>query len=179
MSTSNTTIARPYARAAFTIAMKHKAIAQWSEFFKMAGAIVDDQRVQQLLQDPRKTPDELYTWISNICAPVLFKEGQNFVKLLAEQRRLPILNSIAKLFAAYRIAQEKTISVNVTSALPLGAAEQQKLSQALTQRLQRDVVLEYQLDPALLGGVVIRADDLVIDGSVRTRLKKLESTLID
>ncbi len=176
---SKITIARPYARAAFVVAVKDKAVPVWSQLLNTARLVVEDKRVQTLLKNPRLTAEQKYTWLADICAGAMFTGGQNFFKLLANRHRLDILVEIADLFEIYRIEQEKTLSVQVTAAFPMTVTEQQQLAKALQSLLQRSVVLECNVDQSLLGGIVIRANDLVIDGSVRSKLERLATTLLN
>jgi F-type H+-transporting ATPase subunit delta len=167
------TIARPYARAAFEEARALKRLEPWSEALEVAAKVVADPRVAALLGNPRVTPDELAELVSSIAAPKLGEEGGNFVRTLAANRRLAVLPEIAALFDELKDAAEGVADVTVTSAAPLAAGQQKALSAALEQRLQRSVRLHCVTDPALIGGAVVRSGDLVIDGSLRTRLERI------
>jgi len=173
------TIARPYAKAVFAAALEQQSVAAWSDLLQNAAAIVSDPEVMVLLQNPRIAPEERLTWLLDICAPWLHEPGKNFFKLLAAKDRLVVLPEIAALFAIYRTEQEKIAQVIVVSAAPLNNALQQRLTQALRTRLQREVILDYQLDENLLGGFVVRAGDLVIDGSIRGKLARLGAALMN
>lgn len=173
----NTTLARPYAKAAFSDALQHTSITAWSNLLNLAGSVVHDARVTQLLKNPQIQLEKKTNWLLDVCAKVMHKAGENFFKLLAENRRLILLPEIAVLFEALRIEHEKTVNVKVTSAQPLANTEQQNLQQTLKTRLQRNIVIEYQHNADLLGGLVIQAGDLVIDDSVRSKLARLGSDL--
>jgi len=173
------TIARPYAKAAFAIAKQEKAIDKWDSFLQMGSQIVNDKRVQMFLQDPRFNIEERCAWLMDACASTITEEGKNFLKLLASKQRLMLLPEVAVLFEQYRIEQEKIVNVEVISAAPLNSTQQKALEQALKIRLQRDVVLETQVDSNLIGGLIIKAEDLVIDGSLRGKLSRLHEALID
>jgi F-type H+-transporting ATPase subunit delta len=168
-----TTIARPYARAAFEEAREHKLLAPWSEALAAAAAVVADPRVAPLLGNPRVTPDELAQLVSGIAGAKLGTEGGNFVRTLAANRRLGLLPEIASLFDELKDAAEGVADVTVTSAAPLAAGQQKALSAALEKRLKRTVRLHCATDPALIGGGVVKSGDLVIDGSLRTRLERI------
>lgn len=173
------TYARPYAKAVFEAAMENKAIPAWSNFLQGEAWIVQQPSVQKLLLDPRYTSQQRYEFIIDVSAPLLTtEEGKNFLKLLAENKRLPLLPEIAEIFEEYRIEQEKIAHVKVISAYPLASEEQDQLRKALKIKLQRDITLECQLDKSILGGLIIRAGDLVIDSSVRSKLGRLEAELI-
>jgi F-type H+-transporting ATPase subunit delta len=103
--------------------------------------------------------------------------GKNFIVLLAEKQRLALLPEIALQFEQLKAAQEKSVDVNLTTAYALDDAQQQQLAQALSTKLGREVKLTSQVDKSILGGVVVRSDDLVIDGSVRARLAKLAEAM--
>lgn len=167
------TIARPYARAAFEEARASKRLEPWSEALHVAAAVVGDPRVASLLGNPHVTPEELAQLIAGIAGGKLGEQGGNFVRTLAANRRLGVLPQIAARFDELKDAAEGVADVTVTSAAPLDAGQQQTLSAALEKRLKRTVRLHYATDPALIGGAVVRSGDLVIDGSLRTRLERI------
>jgi F-type H+-transporting ATPase subunit delta len=167
------TIARPYARAAFEEARAHERLAPWSEALQVAAEVVTDPRVQTLLGNPRVTPEQLAQLVTGIAAVPLGDEGANFVRTLAVNRRLAYLPEISALFKKLKDAAQGVADVTVTSAVPLDANQQRKLAAALHKRLKRTVRLHCESDPALIGGAVLRSGDLVIDGSLRTRLDRI------
>ena len=167
------TIARPYARAAFEEARALKRLEPWSEALKVAAAVVADPRVAALLGNPQLTPEELAALVTGIAAARLGEEGENFVRTLAANRRLAVLPEIAELFDTLKDAEQGVADVTVTSAAPLAAGQQQALSAALARRLKRTVRLHCATDPALIGGAVVKSGDLVIDGSLRSRLERI------
>ncbi|HVH84623.1 MAG TPA: F0F1 ATP synthase subunit delta [Steroidobacteraceae bacterium] len=168
-----TTIARPYARAAFEEARALKRLEPWSQALHVGAAVVADPRVAALLGNPHVTPEELAQLVTGIAGPKLGAEGANFVRTLAANHRLAVLPEIAALFDTLKDAEQGVADVTVTSAAPLGTAQQKALSAALTRRLKRTVRLHCATDPALLGGAVVQSGDLVIDGSLRTRLERI------
>jgi F-type H+-transporting ATPase subunit delta len=168
-----TTIARPYARAAFATARGSGKLAAWSDALRTGAMVVQDSRFQNLLGNPHVTPQQLAALVSEIAGAQLEETGRNFVQTLAENRRLARLPEISKLFDELKDAEEGVVDVTVTSAAPLGEEQQRTLTEALKRRLKREVRLHTATDPALIGGAVIRAGDLVIDGSLRTRLERI------
>lgn len=172
-----TTIARPYAAAAFDRALSKNDLASWEAFLRTAASIAESPSLAPLLESPKVTTKQRTDLFCEILAAMLDTEKKNFISLLAENKRLPALPAIAELFSEYRAAREKNISVQVTSAVPLDEHYQQKLAAALTERLERQVTLRCEVDPTLLGGAVIRAGDLVVDGSVRSKLSRLIESL--
>ena len=171
------TIARPYAKAAFEEARDRKRLGPWSEALRTAAAVVGDARVEALLGNPRVTPDELAAFVSETAAPQLDEEGRNFVHTLADNRRLALLPEISALFDELKSEAEGVIDVTVTSAAPLDDSQRDKLAAALQRRLGRSIRLQCETDPALIGGAVLRAGDLVIDGSLRGRLERIAYAL--
>ena len=167
------TIARPYARAAFEEARAHERLAPWSEALQVAAEVVRDPRVQTLLGNPRVTPAQLAQLLTGIAAAPLGDAGANFVRTLAVNRRLAYLPEIAALFDKLKDAAQGVADVTVTSAAPLDASQKDKLAAALHKRLRRTVRLHCEVDAALIGGAVLRSGDLVIDGSLRTRLERI------
>jgi F-type H+-transporting ATPase subunit delta len=167
------TIARPYARAAFEEAKRTQRLADWAQALQTSAAVVQDERVADLLDNPKVTPEQLAQLIEGIAGGKLDELGRNFVQTLAANRRLAYLPEIAQIFDDLKDAEEGVVDVTVTSAAPLDDQQRQTLSQALARKLKRDVRLHCGTDPELIGGAVLRAGDLVIDGSLRTRLDRI------
>jgi F-type H+-transporting ATPase subunit delta len=174
----NTTIARPYAKAAFAEARADSMLGAWSGALHTAAAVVEDPRMHSLLGDPHVTAAQLSQLVLDIAGAGLGDHGRNFVQLLAQAHRLNCLPEIAALFDAFKDDAEGIADVTVTSAEALDAKQQQSLSTALARRLKREVRLHCLTDPALLGGAVLRSGDLVIDGSVRGRLERIAQELV-
>jgi F-type H+-transporting ATPase subunit delta len=167
------TIARPYARAAFEEARAHKTLPAWSDALRVAAEVVKDQRVQELLGNPHVTSAQLAQFMIDIAGPKLDTEGGNFLRTLAANHRLAYLPEIATLFDSFKDEAEGVADVTVTSAAELNEAQRQKIAAALKERLKREVRLHCEIDPDLIGGAILRSGDLVIDGSLRTRLDRI------
>ena len=171
------TIARPYARAAFAEAQADGGLPAWSAALATAAQVVGDERVHALLGDPHVTPEQLTALVADLAGPGLGEHGRNFVATLATNGRLAFLPEISALFDELRDDAEGVADVTVTSAVALDAAQQQVLSAALARRLRRTIRLHCQTDPQLIGGAVLRAGDLVIDGSLSGRLARIAHEL--
>jgi F-type H+-transporting ATPase subunit delta len=171
------TIARPYAKAAFEYARQAGALAEWSPALQRCAEIVADPRVEALIKDPELAPAQIADFIIGVAGAHLDAGMQNFVRTLAENRRLLLLPEIAAHYEALRAEAENTVDVEVVSAVELDAAQTQKLTRALNDRLRRRVRMRNSVDASLLGGAVIRAGDLVIDGSLKGRLERLRTEL--
>ena len=167
------TVARPYARAAFAEARGEDRLAPWSQALKVAAQVVQDPRVASLLDNPRVTAAELAELVIGIAGPELGEHGENFVRTLAANHRLAYLPEISTRFDVLKDAAQGVADVTVTSAAALDEARQKKLTAALEKRLKRKVRLHCEVDPSLIGGAVLRAGDLVIDGSLSTRLERI------
>lgn len=167
------TIARPYARAAFEEAKQDDALGAWSDSLKVAAQVVQDARVASLLGNPHVTPPQLAQLFIEVGGRGLGEHGANFVRTLAENGRLAFLPEISLLFERMKDEAQGVADVTVTSAATLDEAQQQKLSLALEKRLKRKVRLHTEIDPQLIGGAIIRSGDLVIDGSLSTRLERI------
>ena len=167
------TIARPYARAAFEEAEADKRLGPWSEALHAAAEMAKDARVAELLGNPHVTPEELAELFLGVAGAQLGKHGENFLRMLAVNRRLGHLPEISTQFDALKNAAEGVADVTVTSAAPLDGAQQGKLAAALQKRLKRTVRLHGEVDGSLIGGAVLRSGDLVIDGSLRARLERI------
>lgn len=167
------TLARPYAEAAFELARGEDRLAAWDEALQTLATIAVHPEVDQLIGNPRVTDAELADAIIGIAGDALDAAATNLVRLLAEKDRLTLLPGIAAQFAELRAAAENRVEVTVTTAGEISEEQQQAIKQALEQRLSRNVGLSTEIDPELIGGAVIRAGDLVIDGSVRAQLARL------
>lgn len=176
-----TTVARPYARAAFAYALDSKnsqsSLAAWSKMLGLLALLVARPEVQALLDNPLLASASKAGALADLMGEELSAEGGNFLALLGEHGRLALLPSVAQMFDQLKAQHEKTLDIKVVSAYEMSKAERQQLAHALQHKLQRDIQLEATVDEALIGGAVIRAQDMVIDGSVRGRLNKLAQAL--
>jgi F-type H+-transporting ATPase subunit delta len=168
------TLARPYARAAHAIARDANAAAQWSDALAFAARVAADPRVQALLGHPHLGRADAVALLSPEPASDAFG---NFLALLADNRRLPLLPEIAGLFEELRADAERIVKAKVTSATALQAAELDGIKAALKRRFGREVELQTAVDESLIGGAVIDAGDVVIDGSLRSKLARLQTAL--
>jgi F-type H+-transporting ATPase subunit delta len=172
-----TTIARPYARAAFEEAAGDSKLAPWSQSLRTAATVVQDPRVQELLANPGVSAGALAQLLIDVAGSGLDQIGQNFLRTLADNRRLSYLPEISALFDQLKDGAEGVMDVTVTTAVALENTQLAVLAAALERRLHRQVRLHCETDPQLIGGAVVRAGDLVIDGSVRTRLDAIAYAL--
>jgi F-type H+-transporting ATPase subunit delta len=171
------TIARPYAKAAFMAARDAKALPAWSKALHLSAGLIGDPSIADLLTNPKMTVDQLVSMFAGLGGDAVDAQWQNFVRLLARNKRLGVLPQIAAQYEMLRAQYENELDVQVTSAVAMNADQQGKLAGALKKRFKRDVRLTLGVDPNLLGGAVIRAGDLVIDGSINGRLQRLASEL--
>lgn len=169
------TLARPYARAAFALAREHDGLSQWSMRLSFAAQIALDPRVQALLGHPALSADDAVELLLPPGAPD--EVFARFLAVLADNGRLALLPEITVLYAQLRAEAEHVVKATITSATVLDAAELGKLHEALKRRFGREVLIETAVDPELIGGAIIDAGDVVIDGSLRNKLARLESAL--
>lgn len=172
------TLARPYAKAAFDYALEERArdpnaLAEWSRQLNLAAAVVGTDKVVQIIESPAFTARQQADALTAVLGADLTEKPANFLRTLAANKRLPLLPEIAALFDQFKARQENAVDVEVASAFPLGDDVAERLAHALRGRLQREIKLSTAVDKSLLGGVVVRSGDVVIDGSVRGRLEKL------
>lgn len=173
-----TTVARPYARAAFSQAMDEASgLAQWSRMLSLLAATFLNDDVATGLNDPLLTTDDKGKLVIDVMGEELSDKGQNFVRVLAEYNRISLLPRISEMYELLKANHEKTLDVQVTSAYEVSETDALKLAKALKLRLQREINLSTTVDASLLGGVVIRAEDTVIDNSVRGKLDRLSQVL--
>ena len=168
------TLARPYARAAFAIARDAGKLPGWSDALGFAARVAADPRVAALLGHPRLGRDDAVALLAIDGADAVFAD---FLGLLFDNRRLPLLPEIAGLYDELRFEAERVVKAKVTSAVILPLAEMEKIEAALKRRFGRDVEIETAIDESLIGGAVIDAGDVVIDGSLKGKLGRLETAL--
>ena len=171
------TLARPYARAAFSLARDAGALAGWSDALGFAARVAADPQVAAVLGNPALTADNAVTLLAPPASTIDTEAFARFIGLLAENRRLPLLPEIAGLFDELRFEAEKVVKARVTSATALPAGELDTLKAALRKRFGREVEVETAVDESLIGGAVIDAGDVVIDGSLKGKLERLQSAL--
>ena len=171
-----TTIARPYAKAAFELAVEKGAVESWNEMLFFAGQVASNEQAAAVLAGLPTASEQADVFIK-ICAEQLNEYGQNLVKVMAENKRLVALPEVAALFAEFKADYDKEIDVNVVSATELTASKQESLVAALEKRFARKVKLNCSVDAAVVGGLIIKAGDTVIDGSIRGKLNRLAVTL--
>ena len=183
----NHTIARPYAQAIFEVARERDALAELSAAFAAAKALLADGRVVAFLGRPALNDDQRLEFLQGLFAAAQGADsvfgggsphGTNFLKLLVENRRVSALPEIGGHFEALKAEIENAVDVVVTTASALGKDQRDSIVQALKKRLGREVRLETKIDENLIGGAVIRAGDVVIDGSLRARLDGLTNALV-
>ncbi|MDH5407290.1 MAG: F0F1 ATP synthase subunit delta [Gammaproteobacteria bacterium] len=172
------TIARPYAQAAFDLATAEKDLKGWSEMLQLIAAVTTDATMRDLISNPSISREKLVDLILDICDKNLNDQAKNFVRVLGENKRLNIVTEIASTYEQHRAEAEKVIEAEVVSAFALSDAQQKALSAALKKRLGSDINLVSKVDDTMIGGAIVRAGDLVIDGSVSTQLHKLSHALM-
>ena len=171
------TVARPYAQAAFMVATEQQALQEWSDMLGLLAGVASDAAMASLIESPELTETQLADLIVDICGDRLNDKGANFVRVLAANRRLELLPEIAALFEIQRQEAEGTIKAELVSAYPATDEQQARIIESLRRRLGKEIELSCSTDAGLLGGAIIRAGDLVIDGSVRGKLARLGSAL--
>lgn len=171
------TLARPYAEAAFRLARDNKSLPAWSGMLHFASQLGTDERVARLARDPKVPRARFLELFLGVLGDRATPEFANFVRVLQTNGRLALLPEIAMQFDELRAGAEGTVEAEVVSAFDVSADEQKRIQAALAKRLNREVTLTTRVDRALIGGIVIRAGDMVIDGSARGRLQALANSL--
>lgn len=171
------TVARPYARAAFEVAREQGHIAEWADMLNILAAVTVDPKLKVALGNPAFSAEEKANALADVCAEVTTEQGKAFLLTLAENKRLTLIPAISMLFQQFKLNFEKAVNVNFTSAFELSTEQAQALAASLSKKLDRTVNLINETDASLIGGVVIRTGDLIIDGSVRGKLAKLSEAI--
>lgn len=167
------TLARPYAKGAFEAAKAHEQLDSWSESLARLAGVLSDPDMQRAVSHPGLTAEQKIALISDVCGSELPEAVRNFLHILAENRRLLLIVTIAEQFAAYRREHEHTVEISLTTAFDMTPEQEAALSQALGRKLDRRIQLSSRTDRSIIGGVVIEAGDMVIDASVRGKLARM------
>lgn len=173
-----TTAARPYARAVFELARKDESYEAWNEQLAFLAAVAAEPRVQSLLTSPKLRNDERAEAFVKLCEDYINDSGANLVRVMADQRRLTLLPSVAGIFRELSDEAQGLLEARVSSAFDVTDPQKDAIKKALGEKLGKTITLECDTDTDLLGGIVIRAGDMVIDGSVRTRVAQLAAQLV-
>ena len=171
------TIARPYAEAAFRLADAQGKLAEWSVALANLAAVAADERVRAAIGDPNLSAAKVAGHFISILSGKLSGEAENFVRVLADNRRLELLPAIRAQYEALRNQREGLIEADVFSAFELDGAQLADLVAHLERKTGRKVKARVQLDKELIGGIKVVLGDKVIDGSVRAQLGALENAL--
>lgn len=170
------TVARPYAKAAFDFAVENQSVERWQQMLAFTAVVTRNEQMAELLSGA-VAPETLSNTFIAVCGDELDEHGQNFIRVMAENGRLQVLPAVLQQFIELRAALESTVEVEVLSSSALNDTQQAKIIAAMEKRLSRKVKLNCKIDKSVLAGVIIRAGDLVIDGSVRGRLERLADVL--
>lgn len=170
-----TTIARPYARAAYDFAKEHNAVEQWLNMLMFIDGIVSNSDFQQIL----KTGNQVLitTVLAKVSENYLNEYGINFVKLLIENKRLDVIGDILKEFKKIKDDDESVMNVEIVSAEKLSSSDFNKLLKFLKNKYQKVIKMSNTVDPSILGGVIIKTENDVLDDSLKHRIESLAEEL--
>lgn len=172
------TIARPYANAVFDLAKRDASLDVWSATLALLDSIIQDEHVHLLLDSPDMAAAVKAQKLADICGEDIPAAGRLFLQSLADNDRLSLIGEVREQFETLRAEEQRSLEVQVISAFPLTDEQSNEIKIALDRRFDKDVTIEASVDESLLGGALIRAGDVVIDGSVRGKLNKLAETLV-
>jgi len=171
------TIARPYANAVFAIANDKGELKSWSDLLAVLAQAVAVPNMQSVISSPSVSDEQVIGLLAEVAGELMSEDAQNFLALLAENNRLMLLEHIAVIFDELRAEAEQVMTADVTTARALTSEQEANISAALKKRLGRDVTLNASVDESLLGGAIIRAGDLIIDGSALGKLNRLTNAI--
>jgi len=171
------TLARPYAKAAFQAAVDAGALQAWSDMLAIASEVTLNEDMAKVLSHPGLTGQQQAQTLIDVCGDKLNESGQNLVSVLAENKRISLLPQILEQFEHLKAELEKAVDVEIISAFEVSDESKQKLTDALKAKLAKDVRVTTSVDSTLVGGAIIRAGDMVIDGTVRGKLAKLAEAM--
>lgn len=175
---SEITTARPYAKAVFELADADKSYDQWTDNLQFLAAVASDAQVVPLFTTPSLRSEERGNAFLKLCEGNIDDKAANFVRILAENNRLSLLPSIAVLFKELSDNAQNIVDATVSSAFEVTAEQQDAIQQALSAKLNKTIKVSSVIDETLMGGIVIRAGDMVIDGSIQNRIAQLAGELV-
>lgn len=170
--------ARPYAKALFELAQESGSYQAWLAGLAQLAAVAADDSFGNLVNDPRVDRTQIAELLIDISKDALPEGGENFVHLLVQNDRLEALTDIEQQFSELVAKAQSSVNAEVLTAIALSDTQKSALEAALEKRLGLKVSLEETIDPSLLGGAIVKAGDLVIDGSARGRIEKLTTALM-
>lgn len=171
------TLARPYAKAIFELAVKEQTLEPWSQQLELLCRIVENHRVGKLLINPEIGASDLADFFIDVAGSLLTAQGKNLVKLLARYHRLILLSEITALYEHYKLEAERILPVDCVTAVPLTETEKQHFVDVLNKKLERKIQLSCKVNKDLLGGFLLKANDVILDGSVRGQLLRLKEKM--
>ena len=174
---SLTTLARPYAKAAFELARTDDKLATWDEMLAASAAVTADESMARWLKSPHSSAEKAVEIIAEAIGGGVDPRFEGYLGVLADNDRLSLCGEISRLFQQLRADAEKRLQVRVVSAVGLEDSQIERIRSALAKRFDREITLDNEIDSDVLGGAIIYAGDQVIDGSLLGRLKRLEASL--
>ena len=172
-----TTSARPYARAVFALATETSSVESWGDALALMAAVASDASMQEILDNPQLSKEQKGELMLKVLSGKLDKQQQNLVSLMAENGRLKALPEVAHQFEIQRAEAEGKVEAEVISAFALSSEQEQAITEMLKSKLGRDVSITTSTDESLIGGVIIKAGDIIIDGSMKSQLESLAISL--
>ena len=172
-----TTLARPYAKAAFDLADADNATGSWNGMLALASTLVSEESMANLLQSPEVGGKQVVEILSDIAGESFNDRFRDYLWVLAENKRFPLIPEIATLYQKLREEADKLLRVKVVSAFALDENQATRMKEALARRFEREILLESEVDSSIIGGAIVYAGGQVIDGSLKDRLTKLSNSL--
>jgi len=172
-----TTVARPYARAVYQQAIETSSVDGWNDALAVMASIINDAEMSSLLDNPKNSNEQQAELMLKVIGDKLDAQQQNLIKLMAENGRLKALPEVAVQFEVYRAEAEGKVDAEVRSAFPLSSEQEESITKTLKAKLGREVTITTTIDESLIGGVIIKAGDTIIDGSMKSQLDSLALTL--
>lgn len=177
-------VARPYAKSIYELAQTNSRLQSWEVILKILAGFINDPEAKMILKNPTVDADQVVKFLTSLMPEEILSDEElkqqlvNFIRLLCENKRLNVLLEINTLFQQFMAEYKNSIKVEVISAFPINEKQRQQLSSALSQRFQKNINLDYQINEALIGGAIIRSGNWTIDGSVRGKLQRLHEELV-
>ena len=178
MNNKNIAMTRPYAKAAFEYALEHQVLNEWALFLNNLAQVFSSPEMAVLISHPSTNQKELVETLIAVFGADIKKEMGNFIRILAENKRLKWVGEVNEAYQALMLSQAHIVKATLVTAMPADEAFKKQVLEKLKQRFDREVELSCELDPSLIGGAIIRSGDWVLDGSLKGKLSRLSQTLM-
>ncbi|QOI10840.1 F0F1 ATP synthase subunit delta [Blochmannia endosymbiont of Colobopsis nipponica] len=174
---NSSTIARPYAVAAFNFAVEQQKVPDWQSMLLIASNISKNEKMLKIFSSNRFTSTQLLNIFIDVCGKSLDHFVRNFIRIMAKNSRLLVLPEVVKQFINLRTVQENFMDVEVISPYLLTDLQLSKITEIIEKKVSKKIKLICKVEPLIVAGLIIRMNNTVLDSSLQRRLEHLKNIL--